>query len=152
MRCCASATSWSMAVHCSASVASSTRRGPGGALGRAGGGSGEVEEAIAVPAIKQRRCAVVDLAGGEPPCVGEPLQRRAAIRGPGERIAVDEQAALIVEQPGAAVQAQAATRGAANEAAEAGAAARRGEDDAGLGLGRRRAGKARDGGLAPGQA
>src|SRR6266404_2314837 len=115
MRCCASATSWSMAVHCSASVASSTRRGPGGAL-RAGGGSGEVEEAIAVPAIKQRRCAVVDLAGGEPPCVGEPLQRRAAMRGPGERIAVDEQAALIVEQPGAAVQAQAATRGAANEA------------------------------------
>src|SRR2546429_9519987 len=99
MRCCASATSWSMAVHCSASVASSTRPGSGGPLGRAGGGSGEVEEAIAVPAIKQRRCAVVDLAGGDPPCAGEPLQRPPAMPGPGERIAIDEQAALIVEAP-----------------------------------------------------
>src|SRR6266542_4586449 len=117
-----------MAVHCSASVASSTRRG---SLGR-NGGSVDVEEAIAVPAIKQRRGAIVDLAGGEPPCIGEPLQRRSATRRPGERIAVDEQAALIVEQPGAAVQAHTATRGAAKEAAGAGTIARRGEDDAGL--------------------
>src|SRR6266498_1332667 len=72
------------------------------------------------------------LAGAKPPRVGEPLQRRSSTRGPGERIAVDEQAALIAEQPGAAVQADTATRGAAHEAAGAGATARRREDDAGL--------------------
>src|SRR6266540_1174763 len=149
MRCCPSSTSLSMAVHYAASVASSTRRGSRGSLGR-GGGSVEVEEAIAVPAIKQRRCALVDLAVGKPPRVGEPLQRRSSMRGPGERIAVDEQAALIVEQPGAAVQADTATRGAAHEAAGAGATARRREDDAGLGLGEVRAEKSRDRALVPG--
>src|SRR5439155_6549372 len=51
-----------------------------------------------------------------------------------------------------AVQAQAATRSAADEVAGARVSARRGEDDAGLGIGEIRAEESRDHALVPGKA
>src|SRR5208282_1577458 len=85
----------SIAWTCSATVVSWTLRDPGGG---SAGASADMEEAIAVPTIKPRPCAVADLAGRKAPQVGDALEHGPASSRPGEHFAVDEEVALIVEK------------------------------------------------------
>src|SRR5271155_385229 len=122
----------SIALTCSATVASSTLRGPGGGSGVT---SADMEEAIAVPTIEPRPCAVADLAGRKTPQVCDALEHGPASIRPGERFAVDEQIALIVEKLRARIEAQPEPCATADEALAAQNAHGRGERDHGLGLG-----------------
>src|SRR6266700_732757 len=97
----------SIAAICSAIDASATVRGS-----RAGSGRplSDVEEAIAIPPVEEFHGFAFDRSARKLACV-----REASQRGPGackraERIAVDEEMTGIVEQLGAAVQAQTALR------------------------------------------
>src|SRR5437763_732641 len=124
-----------MAATCSAIEASATvrdsRRGPA----EAGEPSFEVEETIAVPAIKQVSRTCVDLARRQLPRIREAPDRSPSLRRPVERVAVNESVSCIVEQLRATVQAYASARGTSHERIPSQGAMRRRKRDGGLGLG-----------------
>src|SRR5271165_6451382 len=138
IRCRARAMSSSMAATCWATVVSSTLRGPGEG---SGGGSADMEEAIAIPAIEPWPGVGIDRAAVEPTQIGNAPERGPTPGRPAEALAVDEQVALIIEQLRASIQAQAVPRGLADEAFPAKRACRRREQDRRFRLGQVRAEK-----------